>query len=104
MEVINVSRKLTDGDIDNLIERYKTREPVEEIASAFDISVSYLKSLMSRRGVRRPPVDQRALSDEQAAALVRLYQDGMTTRELGSKFGVSHRTVSDYLRRAGVAT
>lgn len=95
-------RKLTDADIDDLIKRYQTLEPIEEIAASFSISVSYLKSLMSKRGVRRPKVVRRALTPEQADELVRRYLAGESTKQLGPAFGISSRTVSDYLRRAGV--
>jgi DNA-binding CsgD family transcriptional regulator len=44
----------------------------------------------------------RCLRPEQVSALVSLYQAGATVNELGRHFGISRKTVSAHLQRAGV--
>jgi len=45
----------------------------------------------------------RPLKPAQLDALIARYQSGCTMRELAAEFGIDRRTVSTYLRRAGVA-
>jgi hypothetical protein len=45
----------------------------------------------------------RPLKPAQLDALIARYQSGCTMRELSAEFGIDRRTVSTYLRRAGVA-
>lgn len=97
-----MSIKLTTFDRDNIINRYTAGEPANKLASEFNISVIWVRTLIQRAKAQRPQKPLRKLTDTQAQEVGRLYQSGKTTTELGSMFGVSNRTISEYLKRLGV--
>jgi hypothetical protein len=52
---------------------------------------------------RNRPVRVRRLDEDQILQLIAGYQSGLTVYELGERFGIERRTVSNILRRHGVA-
>lgn len=98
-----MSRVLTDSDVDNLVEKYRSGETTAQLMAAFKIGQPRLKRILADRGL---DIGGRSLSMKLSAAdaaeLVERYIAGEGTKELGSAFGISGRGVTDYLRRAGV--
>ncbi len=65
-----------------------------------------MSGVASRRGDVRAPADvparHRRLSPDQRAELVAQYQAGETVYELGERFGINRKTISEMLKREGV--
>lgn len=98
-------RVLTDSDVDNLIEKYRSGETTKQLMTTFGIGQPRLKRILAEHGIDTAAGHSRfqALTDAQVDELSRRYIAGEGTKELGTAFGISGRVVSDYLRRAGVA-
>jgi very-short-patch-repair endonuclease len=95
---------MTDADIDDFVRRYRSGETLKQLMAAFKIGHAKAVSCLAARDVAPNKAGSvpRKLTPEQAAELVSRYVAGESTKQLGPAFGLSSRSVSDYLRRAGV--
>ena len=95
---------MTDADIDDLVERYRSGETKKQLMTAFGIGHQRFIDALAARGMTTVTQGQRSrkLTDVQAEELAARYTAGETTKQLGAAYGCSGRAVTDYLRRAGV--
>ena len=72
---------------------------MKELATEFGVSRQTVAAHLRRA---KSPVRRRSFSHKQATEIVALYEDGLTSRELADRYGVSTDTVLRALHRHGV--
>lgn len=98
-------RKLPPFDMDDLIGRYQAGESMKSLTSMFDLSPSYIRKQMSKRGIARTRAEADALRSANATGpvwtteAIRLYESGMSQAEIGAVVGKHQATVSTVLRK-----
>lgn len=95
-----------------LAERYLAGESIPSLAAELDVTPNGIRLGLKRYGVtirssgeaQRGAVrlDKRALTDEQATEIGRLYVAGASQQELADRFTVGHTTIRNTLRRLGI--
>lgn len=73
-----------------------------EIANVCGCSPSTVVNLMRRRGYLVPKTQRGKVSKADKLEMLRLANEGLTTYQLGGMYGVSHATVSGWLRDLGL--
>lgn len=91
-------------DTDDLVRRYLAGEKVMELMAEFEIGHPRFKQILAERGIRSRTTGERLrkLTEAQVSELIGRYIAGEDTKTVGAAFGISGRSVTDYLRRAGV--
>lgn len=87
--------------IANIVQAYATGKTMASIAKYWYCDVTTIRRTLHRAGVAIRSQHARALTDEQALALVADYAD-MSLTQLADKYDISHGTARSYLIRAGV--
>lgn len=95
----NLRRRLGPDAIRELVARYNGGEHTTDLSKEFDISRTGLRRLLLAEGVkfRRQPMTE---SDIRRA--VRLYESGLTIRQVVKRVGYSFNTVRQALNEEGV--
>ena len=103
-EVVHYKQKqkhdFSEKEVAEMIRRYKTGETVYELAAAFGCHRSTVSAVLKRNGVVVTLVKSEKMFDPTEAAA--LYEDGMKSKEIGKRFGVSEQTIRDCLKKQGV--
>lgn len=92
-------KRLSEEEVQLLIEGYEAGATVYELGDRFGISRQTVGKLLKRRGVT---MRRQGLSPEQIDEAVRLYADGWSLARIGERLGVDHGTVWNRLRERGV--
>lgn len=98
MERVHAQRRLSGGEIADLVGTYQPGMTMKELASEFGLHRTTVSSHLAEQGV---PVRRGGLDQEQVAEAVRRYEEGWSSGRLAERFGVSADTVLSVLRRAG---
>lgn len=94
-------RRLSNNEIDSLIEQYRAGATQRELAKAWGIARNTVTLHLKRNGIATRRI-VRKMNDEQVAEAAHLYQSGQSLAELGDRYGVHHNTVWKELKQAGV--
>jgi IS30 family transposase len=95
-----VQRRLTDTEIDALVDAYRDGATIEEVGERFGMHRSTVIDHLQRRGVpRRTP---RKLTDLAVSDAARRYVSGETLAEIAERLGVAPSTLTRELRDAGI--
>ena len=94
-------RRLTESEVDELVERYQNGCSMHTLARDFEIHRTTVSAQLKARGVWKPPT---RLTAEQTTQFVRLYKEGQSLARLAERFTVSQSTVSRILKEAGVTS
>ena len=93
--------RLTERQIDALVEAYKAGFSLPEVAKHFQIHRTTALIHLQRNGVpRRPSVTK--LTDEDVERAVQLYEQGSSTATIGREFEVHAQTIANALKREGI--
>jgi DNA invertase Pin-like site-specific DNA recombinase len=96
-----------------IVSRYRSIETVKEIATAIRVSTTTVLNVLERCGIERrsrgfrrtrpgkPPGPLRRIDTE---AVVTLYREGLSQREVAAELDCSASTVGERLREAGIRT
>jgi DNA-binding MarR family transcriptional regulator len=88
------------GEIDDLVEAYKSGTSIKDLANEFAIDRSTVLKKLQGTGIpRRYP----ALDPGQCQEVCRLYEEGLNSTEIGELFDVSPDTVLRVIRKNGVS-
>lgn len=93
------ARRLDDGQVQQLIEGYRTGATVYELGDRFRISRKTVSEILHRHEV---PMRRRGLSIERIGEAARLYEAGWSLARIGERMGVDPTTVLNRLRERGV--
>lgn len=97
-EVRRVDVRLGKQRLGQLLADYEAGTETAELQRRYGLSRGSVRKLLTDAGVaphRRP------LSDDEVGACARLYEGGMTIREVAAELGVPKTTVQNALRRFG---
>lgn len=92
--------RLGNDRLGQLLADYETGTETAELQRRYGLSKGSVRKLLTDAGVaphRRP------LSNDEVGACARLYEGGMTIREVAAELGVPKTTVQDALRRSRTA-
>ena len=92
-------RRLSEPEVDQLVERYQNGCSVHILARDFGIHRTTVSAQLKTRGVWKAP---RRLTETEATEAVRRYEQGWSLVRVAEHFGVSSDTVHRALKRAGV--
>jgi len=94
-------RRLTDLEVDELVNRYQYGESIRALAEAFEMHRTTISAQLKARGVLVPA---RQLTARETAQVIRRYEQGWSLVRVAERFGISDTRVARVLREAGVAT
>jgi DNA-binding transcriptional regulator LsrR (DeoR family) len=101
--------KLNEAQTDELVRLYRVeRLSLSQVARRLGISVTAVSCYLRRRGAKLRPQGRSWLhrpdapSTRQVRRMVRLYQSGLTARQVGDRVGFSRRVVLYSVDLAGV--
>jgi len=97
--VHRLSGRLSDQQIDEVVQRYESGESARSLAGRFEVAPSALLRLLRERNV---VVRRRVVTHEMEQELARDYESGMTVAAIETKHELSHNAVLRALHRAGV--
>jgi hypothetical protein len=100
MPVRSLRRRLSPRQIEELVARYNAGEDTPALSRAYGISRGGLRKLLLAQGVsfRKQP-----MTPEDAGRAVRLYERGLTIKEVVTQVGYSFSTIRRMLHANGVA-
>lgn len=94
--------RYVDIDIDTAMELYKSGHTLTDIGKKFDCSYMTVKRRLKSAGVA---IRNRAPRGSMPSSMQQLVHEyvalGMSTYELGEKYGVNHATISKWMRERG---
>ena|GEM_PF-1320827 len=88
--------RLTEAQLDRLVENYLAGKTVYELGRQFGIARQTVSEHLHRRGV---PMRRRGLDEAQRPEVLRLRDEGWSLKRLGERFGVDASTVRNALLR-----
>ena len=94
-------RRLTDREVDELVERYESGESIRSLAEALGVHRTTISAQLKSRGAL---VSVRQLTARETAEIIRRYADGWSLVRVADYFGMSDSRVARVLRQAGVPT
>lgn len=90
----------TQDEENDLVDRYLTRESVENLARSYDCNRAPVVTVLRRRGVYQAKRYQ-GFTPEERDRIVASYRSGKTVASLAREFGCDHNTVDRMLKRLG---
>ena len=93
------ARRLSEGDVTELISRYEDGATVYDLAKRFTIHRTTVSGHLHRRGVK---VRGLSLDQRQVEGAIRLYAQGWSVARIGRHVGADGSTVWRALRMRGV--
>lgn len=94
--------RLTDAQRARLIAGYESGASLAELAAPFGRNPSVIRRVLLKAGVQLRPTGRRPLAIGEEAKIAREYVAGLTTIELGERYGVSRDTITRILRAQSV--
>jgi hypothetical protein len=93
------ARRLSEGDVAELVTRYQLGATVYDLAKRFTIHRTTVSGHLRRRGVR---LRGQSLDERQVNVAIQLYEEGWSTARIGWHLAVNGSTVWLALRERGV--
>ncbi len=97
----NVQRRLTDPEIDELVNEYQTGRTLADLASVLGIHRQTVAAHLEKRGIQRR-ANRRKMTDDGVNEAARRYRGGDSLAKVGSAFNVDAATIRRELHRIGV--
>jgi transposase-like protein len=94
-----LSERLTQADVEQILDRYSSGDTIADIATAFKVGKTSLKRLLRQHGGR--PKDER-YRPERIALVIERYKAGGTIRGLAVEFGIGTTTLKKWIKERGV--
>jgi DNA-binding transcriptional ArsR family regulator len=93
------ARQLSEGEVTELVIRYRGGATVYDLAEQFKISRNTVSRHLHRGEIQ---MRRRSLSEQQVGVVIRLYEQGWSGARIGSHLGFNGGTVWLALRAQGV--
>jgi len=98
-----VQRRLTEFDIDELVNAYLAGSSIDALAAEFRLNRTTIISLLTRRGIdRRKSV--RKMNDHSVLEAAKHYGAGEPLKIVAARFDVDARTLAREFKRADIET
>lgn len=97
MEIINISMKRNDIDIDHFLKLYDSGMDVKQLSHKFGINISTVYDWL--RAAHRAP-NRRAIVDH--AILQSMYDSGVSVKEMSKKLSVSEKVIRAHAAKIGI--
>lgn len=94
---IEQRRKLSENQKDKIVEEYLHGLSVTKLGKEYGVHFSTIMEALNERNIKCRGNKIRALSENDIDNIVEEYENGLTTVELGRKYGVSHKTIAKAL-------
>ncbi len=98
---IRRQRMLTDADMQEVIEMYRSGKTTRQIAEATGAHRHTIANRLKAAGIK---LRRGKISNGEVAKLIRLYESGLSMAAVGERLNLDAQTVLNYLRKAGVPT
>lgn len=95
----SLQRRLGSSTIEEITTRYASGEAIRALSREYSISRDGLRQLLQREGVTLRP---QGITLEDAKRAVKLYESGLTIREVVQQVGYSYGTIRKMLHVRGV--
>lgn len=94
-------RRIPDEHVDAIAARYEAGETAPALAAEYGVTTTTLTKYLRRAGVSVEAGEKRrrVWSDAEVAEIVDLYDEGMSQREIGERFGTNQSGISKLLRQ-----
>lgn len=91
-------------DVDKLKELFYNGIPINEIGKILMVSPKAVKRCIEENGLKRKKsiFSREQYDNENDEKIIKLYEEGKSTTEIGKIFGITHRTVCSHLKHCGV--
>ena len=91
-------------DEDALLELFNESVPVNEIAKRLGVSRHAVERKIKEMEIKRPKSmkSRPQYDDSNDQEIIRLYQDGKSSTEIGKILGLNHRTILQHLKHCGI--
>lgn len=93
-------RAFTPEEVDQLIADYRAGVPMSDLTAKYHCHRAVILKYTSQAGVHRKA--QGKVSPQALAEMIRLYEAGLGTGDIGRKLGFTTKTVRRRLKTAGV--
>lgn len=97
--------KLTEAQEVRIVQMYQSNHSIAGLAREFRVNQKTIRGVLARAGISfrgRSWAKKHFLSSAQQQEIINAYSQGISSEELGAKFGMSSGTVLKLLRRADV--
>lgn len=97
-------RKVFESQYDDIVRKYQVGSSSTELGKEYGVGPSTILDILraSEVKIRTPAESNRKLSEGQVDDVVRKYQAGINSIELGKEYGVSDQTIRNLLTNRGV--
>ena len=85
-----------------IIKDYESGMTLVEVGEKYGVSVTTIRNRLKEAGVKKIPAKERNRLKSPLDEIIKYYESGMTTTELGEWYGVSDTTIRNRLKEAGV--
>ena len=92
--------RLTDAQVQEILASYCAGTSSKRLAADYHVDIRRLLALLRNHGIevrRQPP------TEEQLARAAELYAEGLSVAAVANKLGLSATTLTNHLRKSGVA-
>jgi DNA-binding CsgD family transcriptional regulator len=96
-----VQRRLTDPEIDELVNEYQAGRTLADLACALGIDRPTVAAHLQARGIQRR-INRRKMTDDDVSETARRYRAGDSLATIASTFNVDAATIRHELHRIGV--
>jgi DNA-binding NarL/FixJ family response regulator len=95
-------RRLQLEEIDELARAYEAGTAVRQLAEDFDIHRETVRAHLDRAGITRRPGCTVKLDEAEELTACRLYEQGLSLKQVGAQLRVTDNTVLKALKKHGV--
>ncbi len=96
-----MQRRLSQAEIDQLIDRYREGSSIDGLARRYEVHRTTVIHHLDQAGIARRRV-VRKMTNESVALAAERYEHGASLAIVAREFGVHQRTLAKELRQAGV--
>lgn len=97
-----MGKRVDPARLNAMREMYEAGADLKEVGTAFGVTLAAVANLFRRNGIEARPKGYNLIPPYIAAAMCREYEAGMSTTELGAKYGRHPNTINHLLHRNGV--
>ena len=100
----NPNPKHDIADTDEMVALFKKNLPINDIAKAIGVSPKAVRRKAEEMGLERTEsmMSRKQYDASNDILMSEMYLEGASTTEIARKFGITHRSVQNHLKRSGV--
>lgn len=91
-----------DDEIEMMVKDFLNGKPQKDIEKEYQIHASKLRRILEERNIDTKRNTKTFVSHERKEEMIKLYKSGMTIREIQLQVGGCRKSISKYLKEAGI--